>query len=71
MKGNFLSSLIGHVREQKINKTSCGFVLSAHCQKIQTKYGWMDACMCMCDDFPKTTTTYCEYVNNYEREISA
>lgn len=31
--------------------------------------GWMHASMC--DDFPKTTTTYCEYVNDYEREISA
>ncbi len=47
MKGNFLSSLIGHVREQKINKTSCGFVLAAHWQRIQTKYGWMHACVCV------------------------
>lgn len=47
MKGNFLSSLIGHVREQKINKTSCGFVLTAHWQRIQTTYEWMHACVCV------------------------
>lgn len=39
VKGNFLSPLIGHVREQKINKTSCGFVLVTHCQKLRQNMG--------------------------------